>query len=225
MARKIEVVDYNPAWEKEFKEESKKIKAILGKNCLVVHHIGSTSVKGMKAKPIIDMMPIVKDLSLVGEHNEELEALGYECKGEFEIPERIFYTKGGDNRTHHIHIFADSNKKDTGRHLAVREYLKVHPETAKEYGELKVRLAEEFTYDSEGYCKGKDVFMKELETKAVAWSEKEMHRSNYISLGISLGLCLGSAFGSAFGNMALGISLGMCIGTSLGILIGNQKVK
>ena len=98
MARKIEVVDYRPEWETMFKEESKKIKKILGKNCVGVYHIGSTSVKGLPAKPIIDIMPVVKDISLVDAHNSEFEALGYECRGEFGIPGRRFFAKGGDNR-------------------------------------------------------------------------------------------------------------------------------
>ena len=70
MARKIEVVDYRPEWAVMFKEEAKKIKKILGKNCIGIYHIGSTAVKGLPAKPIIDIMPVVKDLSLVDAHNK-----------------------------------------------------------------------------------------------------------------------------------------------------------
>ena len=156
MARKIEVVDYRPEWETMFKEESRKIKKILGKNCAGIYHIGSTSVKNMPAKPIIDIMPVVKDLSLVDAHNKEFEALGYECRGEFGIPGRRFYAKGGDNRTHHIHIFELGNEKDTLRHIAVRDYLSSHPDTAAEYAALKKKLAEEFPYDNDGYCDGKE---------------------------------------------------------------------
>ena len=133
MARKIEVVDYNPEWEKQFKEEAKKIKAILGKNCVEIHHIGSTSVKGLKAKPVIDIMPVVKDISLVDGQNAQFEALGYECMGEFGIPGRRFYRKGGDNRTHHIHIFQKDNTAQIQRHLAVRDYLRSNKEKAEEY--------------------------------------------------------------------------------------------
>ncbi|MFR9146199.1 MAG: GrpB family protein [Mediterraneibacter sp.] len=85
MARKIEVVDYRPEWADMYKREAKKIRSILGKNCKAVCHIGSTSVKGMPAKPIIDIMPVVRDISLVDAHNKEFEALGYDCRGEFGI--------------------------------------------------------------------------------------------------------------------------------------------
>ena len=225
VARKIEVVDYNPQWAKDFKAESKKIKEILGKNCIGIHHIGSTAVKGMKAKPTIDMMAIVKDLSAVNELLSKFDALGYEYKGEYGIRGRRFFTKGGTNHTHHLHIYEEKNKKDTSRHLAVREYLNNHPETAKEYGELKAKLAEEFTYDPDGYCNGKDAYVKELEQKAIKWTEKQMLLSNYVSMGMSLGMCIGMAIGMAGGNMVLGMSMGMCIGVAVGSVIGTLKNK
>jgi GrpB-like predicted nucleotidyltransferase (UPF0157 family) len=193
MARKIEVVDYRPEWDTMFKVESKKIKKILGKNCVGVYHIGSTSVKGLPAKPIIDIMPVVKDISLVDAHNGEFEALGYECRGEFGIPGRRFFAKGGDNRTHHIHIFEQSNQTDIQRHIAVRDYLNAHSDTAAEYAALKKKLAAEFPFDNDGYCDGKEEYMKSLEEKALHWQEKQ----NRISLGISLDLMFGIAFGSS----------------------------
>lgn len=191
MARKIEVVDYRPEWDTMFKVESKKIKKILGKNCVGVYHIGSTSVKGLPAKPIIDIMPVVKDISLVDAHNGEFEALGYECRGEFGIPGRRFFAKGGDNRTHHIHIFEQSNQTDIQRHIAVRDYLNAHSDTAAKYAALKKKLAAEFPFDNDGYCDGKEEYMKSLEEKALHWQEKQ----NRISLGISLDLMFGIAFG------------------------------
>ena len=191
MARKIEVVDYRPEWDTMFKVESKKIKKILGKNCVGVYHIGSTSVKGLPAKPIIDIMPVVKDISLVDAHNGEFEALGYECRGEFGILGRRFFAKGGDNRTHHIHIFEQSNQTDIQRHIAVRDYLNAHSDTAAEYAALKKKLAAEFPFDNDGYCDGKEEYMKSLEEKALDWQKKQ----NRISLGISLDLMFGIAFG------------------------------
>ena len=181
MARKIEVTDYRPEWETLFKEEAKKIKKILGKNCAGVYHIGSTSVKGLAAKPIIDIMPVVKDISLVDAHDKEFESLGYEC--EFGIPGRRFYAKGGDNRTHHIHIFELSNQTDIQRHIAVRAYLRSHQDTAAEYAALKKKLAAEFPFDNDGYCNGKEEYMKSLEKKALRWQAKQ----NRLSMGISFG--------------------------------------
>lgn len=223
MARNMKVEDYNPQWESLFKAEAKKIKAVLGKNCVTVHHIGSTAVKGLKAKPVIDIMPVVKDISLVDAHNSEMEALGYECMGEYGIPGRRFFIKGGDNRTHHVHIFEESNQADISRHLAVREYLRSHPEAVKEYGALKSALAEQFSYDNDGYCSGKDDFMKDLEQKALAWSKQENQLGVSMSIGMCLGAGIGCALGAAFSNIGMGMCFGVGIGTCFGLIYGSMK--
>lgn len=221
MARKIEVVNYNPEWPKMFREEARQIKKILGRNCVAVYHIGSTSVKGMKAKPIIDIMPVVRDLAKVDALNPRFEALGYECMGEYGIPGRRFYRKGGDNRTHHVHIFAQSSQTEIQRHLAVRGYLMSTPQKVKEYSDLKTYLAQAYSDD----CEGKNEFMKQLETEALQWQEKQNHVSRYMSVGMCLGMAIGCAFGAASGNMGTGMSTGMCIGLCLGLAYGSNKTK
>lgn len=215
--RTIEVVDYRPEWEKMFQEEEKKIRKILGKNCIAVYHIGSTSVKGLPAKPIIDIMPVVKDISLVDSHDPEFRALGYDCRGEFGIPGRRFYAKGRDRRTHHIHIFEKSSEADIKRHLAVRDYLRSHPDTAREYAELKKSLAARYPHDNDGYCDGKDAYMKGLEQKALKWQEEQEAGDTSVSLGICLGLCLGTALGTAFDNLDFWLSLGLALGICFGL--------
>lgn len=84
-----------------FKTEAKVIKNIIGKNCIIVHHIGSTSEKGLRTKSIIDIMSVVKNITLVNAHNAVFEAFGYECKGEFGIRRRRFFMNGGHDRIHH----------------------------------------------------------------------------------------------------------------------------
>lgn len=167
---KVIVTAYDETWPALFEEEAKKIKGILGSHCKVIHHIGSTAVKGLKAKPIIDILPIVDNIFEIDKYNSDFEALGYECMGEFGIPGRRYFRKGGDNRTHQIHIFEEGNKKDIQRHLALRDYLRSHPEDALAYGALKEKLASRFPDDIEAYCDGKDEFVKELERKAMIWA-------------------------------------------------------
>ena len=89
--------------------------------------------EGTAAKPIIDLMPVVKELEAVDLHNKEFEALGYECKGEYGILGRRFFMKGGDLRTHHVHIFAEESRKEIERHLVVRDYLRTHKKDAEAY--------------------------------------------------------------------------------------------
>lgn len=167
---KVIVTAYDETWPALFEEEAKKIKEILGSHCKAIHHIGSTAVKGLKAKPIIDILPIVDNIFEVDVYNSDFEALGYECMGEFGIPGRRYFRKGGDNRTHQVHMFEEGNKKDIQRHLALRDYLRSHPEDALAYGALKEKLASRFPDDIEAYCDGKDEFVKELERKAMIWA-------------------------------------------------------
>ncbi len=165
----ITVVDYNPDWKRKYETEARRISALLGENLVAIYHIGSTSVEGLKAKPIIDIMPVVRDLSLVDEKRSGFEELGYEYMGEFGIPGRRYLRKGGDNRTHQIHIFGRESQSEILRHLAVPAYLRAHKDAAREYGQLKEELAQKYPHDIDGYCDGKDAFVKKLEQEALFW--------------------------------------------------------
>ena len=88
---KVEVVKYRSEWSREFEAEAERIKEILGDEAIEIYHIGSTSVEGLSAKPIIDIMPVVKDISRIDKLNPAFEALGYECMGEFGIPGRRYF--------------------------------------------------------------------------------------------------------------------------------------
>lgn len=91
---KVEVVEYNSEWPNLYLEEAEKIKNILRNELVDIYHIGSTSVKNLRAKPIIDIMPVVRDITKVDDYNKEFEALGYEPKGEFGIVGRRYFRKG-----------------------------------------------------------------------------------------------------------------------------------
>ncbi len=172
MPQHIIVRTYDPVWEQTYKSEKELITSILGQNLVEIHHIGSTAVKGLSAKPIIDIMPIVKNLSEVDIVANEFIKIGYEYLGEFGISGRRYLRKGGDERTHQIHIFQSDDRQNIERHLAVRDYLRTHENEAKKYAELKTKLALQFPYDSDGYCKGKENFVQELESKAILWYRK-----------------------------------------------------
>lgn len=100
---KVEVVDYRPEWAEMYAAEAEKIRAVLGENLIEIHHIGSTAVKGLKAKPIIDILAVVSDLVSLDGKNSEFEKAGYECMGEFGIRGRRYFRKGEEIRTHQIH--------------------------------------------------------------------------------------------------------------------------
>ena len=165
----VRVVPYDPLWEAEYENEAQKIRNILKDILVDIYHIGSTAVKGLSAKPIIDIMPVVTNINLLDKYNKEFSDIGYECMGEFGIEGRRYFRKGSNTRTHHIHVFDKSNHKDIIRHLAVRDYLRAHPDIASGYGELKIKLACQFPEDIEGYCSAKDAFVKKLEKDALLW--------------------------------------------------------
>lgn len=104
-----------------FKEEAAKLQTIFGNEIVDIHHIGSTSVPGLKAKPIIDIMPVVRDINTVDNYNIYMQEIGYEPKGENGIPKRRYFQKGGENRTHHVHIY-QTGSYEIKRHLAFRDY-------------------------------------------------------------------------------------------------------
>lgn len=168
---KVQVMDYDEDWVMRFQLEAKKLKDIFGEELIEIHHIGSTSVPGLRAKPIVDIMPVVQRIDRVDDYNSQMEMIGYECMGEFGITGRRYFRKGGDNRTHQMHIFevGDANVR---RHLAFRDYLRMHQEDASRYASLKTDLAYKFPNDIQSNIDGKDALIKEIEKKALDWYGK-----------------------------------------------------
>ena len=166
--RKVEIRSYSENWIHMFMEEAEKLKLIFKHEMIAIDHIGSTSVPGLKAKPIIDIMAVVKDINNVDKYNLEMRKIGYVPKGENGIVQRRYFQKGGDNRTHHVHIFQIGSSEIT-RHLAFRDYLIAHPDEMKKYGTLKQNLAHKFPLNMNSYINGKDTFVKDMELKALEW--------------------------------------------------------
>ena len=166
--RKVEVVAYSEGWKKKFDEEAILLQHIFGLEIQIIHHIGSTSVERLSSKPIIDMMPIVRDIRKIDAYNSAMIANGYEPKGENGLPGRKYFQKGGDNRTHHVHMYELGNP-EIERHLAFRDFLRVHSIDARQYGDLKEALAEQFPYEIDAYINGKDKLAKEIEKQALHW--------------------------------------------------------
>ncbi|KQL21205.1 GrpB family protein [Cytobacillus solani] len=165
----IKVVDFNQNWSSEYQNEEQSIRTILQEELVNSFHIGSTSVSGLKAKPVIDILLVVNDINKLDSFSNQFQDIGYEVMGEFGIPGRRYFRKGGDNRTHQIHAFQFNNIKEIERHLAFRDYLREHPEVCMQYGELKSKLAEQYPNDIDGYGDGKDDFVKNVENDAIKW--------------------------------------------------------
>jgi GrpB-like predicted nucleotidyltransferase (UPF0157 family) len=168
--RNVEVIPHDLKWRETFEVESRSVADALGENVVAIHHIGSTAIPSIYAKPIIDLLVEVKDIIKVDGQSLAMESLGYEVMGEFGIPGRRFFRKDNQEgfRTHHIHAF-EIGSAQVERHLAFRDYMLAHPEDAQKYSELKRKLARKHPQNIDGYMDGKDGFIKEMDKKAAQW--------------------------------------------------------
>lgn len=165
VGRIIEVVPYDPAWPRTYEREAAAIGRALAGLTWAGHHIGSTAIPGMPAKPVIDILLAVASLDALEGREARLRAMGYRAFGEFGIPGRRFYAKGGDHRTHHVHAF-EVDSPEIDRHLRFRDYMRHWREDAQAYALLKLRLATRFRDDPRGYGEAKSSFIAEVDERA-----------------------------------------------------------
>jgi GrpB-like predicted nucleotidyltransferase (UPF0157 family)/predicted acetyltransferase len=160
----IELAPYDTRWPTMAALEIKKLCEIFSSNQIVdIQHVGSTAIPGMRSKPIIDIQIAVTSLEAIKSIAIDLlKKLGYEYWDENPDPTRLFFVKGmppfGEKRTHHVHIVELKSKHWQGK-IYFRDYLISHPETAREYEQLKMKLAKEYQYDREQYTEEKSDFI------------------------------------------------------------------
>jgi GrpB-like predicted nucleotidyltransferase (UPF0157 family) len=169
MARMIEVLPYDPTWPMIYRAEVVQVATVLGSNVVAAHHIGSTAVPGLAAKPTIDILLVVRELETLDGRNHALAALGYQAKGDHGIlGRRYFSKKEGDRHLFHIHAYAERHA-DITRHLNFRDYLIAHPGAALDYQTLKQALAAQFRDAPSEYTAGKAGFIFDVERRAEVW--------------------------------------------------------
>ena len=167
----VVVEQHNPGWAGKFDRESKLVARALDPTVIAIHHIGSTAIPSIYAKPIIDMLVEVTSLDEVDLRNEAMDSLGHEAMGEFGIAGRRYFRKDSEAgiREYQVHVFM-AGSTEIERHIAFRDFMQAHPQVAKRYSDLKRQLADDHRQDIEKYMDGKDTFIKEMERKALAWS-------------------------------------------------------
>jgi len=177
--RDVELVPHNPEWTQLADEEVQRILEGLSFPIIGIYHIGSTSIPGIKAKPILDFVMEVEDLDAVINDIDEFRNLGYESKGEYGIPGRQFFTRDTDGeRSHHLHVF-QTGHPDIERHTVFRDFLRANPQAAKEYEKLKEKLAERFPKQSGSYTEAKSDFILSMDEVARYWLE---HKQDDVDL-------------------------------------------
>jgi GrpB-like predicted nucleotidyltransferase (UPF0157 family) len=165
--------EYSPAWPADFAAEAARLRELVGAELLDAHHIGSTSVPGLAAKPVIDLIPLVREVSAMDRLSPRLAAAGYRAWGEYGIPGRRLFTKDHDGaRTHNLHFFA-GGCPEVERHLAFAAYLRSHPAACREYEALKREAYAHHPADIAAYCDFKAAWIQRVEPLAVQWYREQ----------------------------------------------------
>ncbi len=155
----IEIVEYNAEWPRIFQREAMAILAACRPLITEVHHIGSTSMPGLAAKPILDILPVAAGPAEALEAVSRMTALGYRYRGENGIAGRFYFDRVVEGRTvMHVHMFP-AGHPEVQRHLVFRDHLRFNPDVAREYDRLKRELAIRYREDRRTYTDSKAAFI------------------------------------------------------------------
>lgn len=181
MARAMDVVEYTENWNIQFENEKQILLNIMKDIILEVHHFGSTSVRGLIAKPIIDIMAFVKNIEDVDKYNECMEKEGYISKGENgEVGRRYFVKMKDDNSGNHlvhIHIYYKGHKKALDE-LTFRDYLRINADAREKYAICKLKLSQQYYYEPSKYTNGKSQCILEILNEAKTHFDKFCEHNN-----------------------------------------------
>jgi GrpB-like predicted nucleotidyltransferase (UPF0157 family) len=170
---KVRLMPHDPRWAEAAAAEGDVLVQRLGPIVLRVHHVGSTAIPGIAAKPILDLIPVVRSVEELDERKSVLEALGFAWRGELGLPGRRYCTKDDPatgERLVQLHCYADGSH-EIARHLAFRDYLRERPDIARAYDEEKARCRSLHPDDSHAYGDCKDAWIKRIEAEALAYCQ------------------------------------------------------
>ena len=168
----ISIAPYDPSWPAAFQAESLRIREALGEIALRVDHVGSTSIPGLGAKPVIDIQISVRELHPLDPYRDRLATLGYRHAAHSDDAFYPFFHRPHDwPHTHHIHVCAAGGEQER-RQLAFRDYLRDHPDTAEAYEAEKLALAAQHISTTmetrNAYADAKSGFIEPLVKRAMA---------------------------------------------------------
>ena len=164
----VMVEKHNPEWEIIAKDTIVKLKNILQDVAVDLQHIGSTSIEGIVAKPIIDIVIGVNNLEDILKMNNVLEENGFIFRGQDHPDQYLYICGSGDFITHHIHV-TKFDSETWNNYIDLRDYLNAHPKASKDYSSLKEELAKHFSNDRKIYTSKKSDFINSLLINAKRW--------------------------------------------------------
>lgn len=158
----VELEKYNPKWKEEYNKEAELLKKVLKDKIIEIEHIGSTSIEGLKAKPVIDILIVINSLDGIKEIEDILSKYDYSNRGPQGVDDRFFFAKGPETaRTHYIH-FTEPKSKTYYNQVYFKRYLLEHPKYIKEYCDLKESLAKLYANERPKYTQGKNEFITKI---------------------------------------------------------------
>lgn len=163
VTKRVIVLPYDEAWQQSFLDIKAEIEDALGELALSIEHVGSTSVIGLSAKPIIDIDVVINDKSMLNDVICALGGIGYRHEGDLGVEGReAFKYDGKDHlQRHHLYV-CTKDSKELKRHIAFRDYLRSHPDTVREYSRIKEEGAAMYPQDIDGYIKHKSPFIEKI---------------------------------------------------------------
>ena len=169
MEDEIYLEEYDVRWPERFAVEAAQMQDVFGAaNVIAIEHFGSTAIPGLAAKPVIDLLVIVRSLAEAKNAVETMRGLGYAYWYDNPRPDRLFFVKGlppNGQRTHHVHVAEPgSDKAQSG--LLFRDYLRAHTDARDAYATLKRELASRHQSDREAYTEAKTDFVNAIVEKA-----------------------------------------------------------
>ena len=160
---KVVVVPYDQAWKTDFEAIRQEIQAALGEWMVGIEHVGSTSVEGLAAKPILDIDVVIRSYDDFAAVVQRLAAIGYIHEGDLGIKDREAFRY--DNKTHlqkhHLYV-CTQDSAELNRHITFRNYLRSHPQAAAEYGAVKTEAAALYPNDIDAYIAHKAPCIAEI---------------------------------------------------------------
>jgi GrpB-like predicted nucleotidyltransferase (UPF0157 family) len=159
----VDLYDYDPSWPERFESARADLLEACGALVVAVHHIGSTAVPGLIAKPTIDIALVVSSIGGFVANVGAVERLGYEYRPAAKFHDEHLFLRRieGDERTHHLHVLGDTCR-DLDDWLAFRDYLRSEPDAARRYANVKIAAAERHYADRGAYVEAKTPIVTEL---------------------------------------------------------------
>jgi len=155
------IIEYDRQWPRRLRKESKQILEVVGDLLIDIEHIGSTSVEGFAAKPVVDMAGAVERLEAIASIVDPLADLGYKYYGEYGLPDRHFFVRHSDDEGFHLHVVQHGSSY-WRRYIAFRDALRESSKLRDEYAKLKRELATQFADDPDAYSRAKSEFVEQI---------------------------------------------------------------